>query len=664
MDCGRNRVTADLAPELAQALAPFDEAALAVLANKGLARRAARDVEAGLVALAAVEGGTAVVAADGETVRLDAHGPARARCTCPAPGLCRHRLAATLFLRAAEPAQDDSNARMAALLAEAAAVPEAALQRFAGKAGWRAALDIADGASVALDGAALAVTLIGEDLALRFLAGQGVDGVVSKVSAARRKAAHTAALIAIRRRAGLEPAAPGDEPQADAPATVDPAALEEIRATLADAARTGLSLGAIAVEERLFALSVSSRADAMPRLARLLRGVAADIRRRRERALAYDPDAALGRLATADALARALARDGGDAGVRGAVRGVFDRPAPPLLHALAGEDWATPGGRGVTAHLYDPAGDRWYTATLARGPGQDPAWRPAHAWSHEGVWSGLPMAKLIGRAVSLRDGAAAANGRLSLAAGVGASVAPGGDLCALDAVDDWAALQARLRERLAGTLRNPAPPVEPVLLRPRRAAPPWFDDLAQRLVWPLTDGGGRWLALTVERDAEEAALFERIGALLADAQPEAVVALATLSGEGMALRPLAVQCGGKLLQFRFDAPPPRTLLGGWLAKFGRGAPPFAPAPPDRTRALLEAVASELTGIAEVGGRALGDAGAARLARLAARVDDAGLPTLADLLKPAGTSAAALLAARYATDQYRRRMAVLPWLARR
>ena len=78
----------------------YDDDTLATLANAGLLRRAAKDAEAGKVQWQRQGDTDGVVQADGQQVQLDARGPQNAQCDCPAPGLCKHILAAALWLRA------------------------------------------------------------------------------------------------------------------------------------------------------------------------------------------------------------------------------------------------------------------------------------------------------------------------------------------------------------------------------------------------------------------------------------------------------------------------------------------------------------------------------------------------------------------------------------
>jgi hypothetical protein len=83
--------------------ASLDDAALEALASRGLVRRAAADVAAGRAEVIAEDPAGATVRVDGETARVMAKGPRAGGCSCPAPGVCRHRLAALILLRGTGP---------------------------------------------------------------------------------------------------------------------------------------------------------------------------------------------------------------------------------------------------------------------------------------------------------------------------------------------------------------------------------------------------------------------------------------------------------------------------------------------------------------------------------------------------------------------------------
>jgi len=132
---------------LRASLAPFDDAALATLANAGLVRRAHRDVAEGKLRLVSAGKGIAAVEADGQLVTLDARGPRVADCACKSVAVCRHRIAAVLFLQGLEDEAPGDAAPEAASPAPediVAALDLGALERWSGKAGWRAALELVE----------------------------------------------------------------------------------------------------------------------------------------------------------------------------------------------------------------------------------------------------------------------------------------------------------------------------------------------------------------------------------------------------------------------------------------------------------------------------------------------------------------------------------------
>jgi hypothetical protein len=109
----------------------LDDAALEALASRGLVRRAAADVAAGRASVLAEDAASATVRVEGETARILAKGPRAGACSCPAPGVCRHRLAALILLREAGPgdAADDERALTPACPAADPAAPAVARAR-------------------------------------------------------------------------------------------------------------------------------------------------------------------------------------------------------------------------------------------------------------------------------------------------------------------------------------------------------------------------------------------------------------------------------------------------------------------------------------------------------------------------------------------------------
>src|SRR5512139_481936 len=75
-------------------LARFDDEAYVALANRGLLRRAYKDLEKQDIAIVEETPLHLIVGFGEHRIRFDAQGPAAARCSCPAGGVCQHILAA------------------------------------------------------------------------------------------------------------------------------------------------------------------------------------------------------------------------------------------------------------------------------------------------------------------------------------------------------------------------------------------------------------------------------------------------------------------------------------------------------------------------------------------------------------------------------------------
>ncbi len=119
---------------LRPALAALDDEALAALANKGLVRRARKDLEQAPGEIVAADDEGLQVRIGAETVDVPAN-PVQASCTCPAGGVCRHILAALILLReTAEPTPPGEAVPSPDAAAELMAIDDETLQRLAGKA--------------------------------------------------------------------------------------------------------------------------------------------------------------------------------------------------------------------------------------------------------------------------------------------------------------------------------------------------------------------------------------------------------------------------------------------------------------------------------------------------------------------------------------------------
>ncbi len=692
--------------DLRAALSAFDDAALAALASKGLLRRAQRDLDAGKVALAEEQDGRAVITADGETVTVGKDGPAAADCSCRAPGVCRHRLAAVLLLRGhGETGTDDGAteadeepANTGDPLAEILALTRGEITKWAGKATMRAAAELCDAATeptIETEGAALVIRLDSDTAEIRFLAGQGLAGMISKAPRSKRKALHAAAILAVRRR-HLADDEIRDEapPETDAPAAMpaDPGFLNDVARCLADCVNAGFNQAPLVLEERLFALSVSSRADALPRLSSMLRTLAARVREKRERDFSLDLEAYLVLAAEAYALVEALRSEQDPPGnaerteaLRGQVRQEYQPVGDLTLYGMGARIWRTAAGAsGVTGYFYAPAEGRWYSAGSARAHAHDSTYSPRRAYEQESLWGAGPLDRISTGMLTVRGAAASSDGRLSLSKDTKAEALPWTtrepDVADWSlAFDDWSALEAHLHDCFPIGLGRRWRGMQPVVLRPGSAAMPYFDEIAQETVWPVRDGRGAWIALTLAHEAgirTAAGSFEQI---LRSKTPWAVAALALPERRRFELQPFALFLTGAdagchnlgldpLRGAGLGRPASllRRLGRGAAAAFGIGSGRFGRSgAADPTRRMLAEAADSLLGIAELGGM-IDSTNQDTIRRLAARLQEFGLAPNAhalETLDPADHEHLPhrLLQAVYLTDSARALLRPLPAL---
>lgn len=650
-------------PALRAALAAFDDAALATLANPGLVRRALRDVEEGKVRLVSAAGGQVEIEADGHLVVLDARGARPAPCACKSVAVCRHRLAAVVFVRDGAASEvdappDEAPADPASILAEYDPVR---LAKWAGKAGWRAALELAPTATAVEPAAtAIAVSFAEIEGPVLILRGQGFDGIVSKASKARAKPYHAAAVLAAKAHFGEGLPVAEVEPEGAAtnfaPPPVDPAFLARIAGALAEVAMLGMNLAPLPLEESLFELSVSSRADALPRLAAILRAIAAQMRLRRARALDFDPDRMLELAATAFALVRALERGEPERreALAGKVRRAYAGADALALVGCGGERWTTPAGaRGVTAWFHEPATGQWLSTSLARGPGQDPAFHPREAWQNQPYWSAESLAALSHASFTLTGANRSADNRLSAPAAAIAAinarkVAP--DPAWACVVRHWEALREQWLAQV-GLGIDTAEQAAVALIAPSAIAPAFFDDLAQQLVWPVRDVAGNWLVLTLDHEEPVSTAIEALEAKVRTGWQGMVLVRLERQGERLAARPVTL--------FDSDDPVDLTLwqkpwrfpgseggaVRGWLERLRQvGARRFEIAPRSGTDTALARAWRHVIDRAEIGPSLARTLDTERAAH-AERLEQYGMVRLAELLRAADSSAG-LLAAAY------------------
>jgi hypothetical protein len=653
-------------PRLIPLYAQIDDATLEAIASKGIVRRARAD--AVNVRFESTGADEIVGSIEGATVRLDNKGLAKAHCSCPAATICRHKIAVVLALRTQAGEQPAAPAAEIDWPTCLAAFDRKTLQNAVGKAGLREAIRlVALAEATTVDAGTLSLKVVlrlnAEEIEVAIPAQGDFTSVVSSLPERRRPASHAAAILAARRHFGHE-AIEIDEAETVAEQTEfapDAPLLTAMRDAVCRAYAHGFAVPSRALEERLMLLAVSSRAEAMPRLSASLRRIAEGLEQRRSRNVNHDPVELLREIALAHALLHAVSQTKDGERLRrlaGAVRAEYEPIGDVDLVGLGATLFETIAGAvGVTGHFVEPATGRRFTATLARGTTHDTRFEPRAAYRTQPVW-GQTLGQLSSAMLRLSGAQASSTGRLSLSQTSRAEMmrpfrpsregitawaqdrdGPLADLAHMS----WPILANHLARCFAPSLDMPPLSAQPVVLVPSRIAPVTFDDLTQRLRWPLMDQSGAWISLALDHNDEGRGLgANRIAALEAaigdggNKRPFAIVAIARPEGAKTTLEPIALWGETQTsLDFPDRTPPQDTdVVSRIKADLRRRVAQFAPPPPAdvalrQTSQLLQTGVDALIGFAEAGLH--GSAQQRLLAPLAKTYQLASLTPLAELI---------------------------------
>jgi len=467
------------------AYAGYDDGALALLANAGLVRRAAKVLAAGSVQLG--DDGQATV--DGARVHLDSRGPAKAVCGCPATGVCVHILAASMAARGATSTGDVD------VLAELLGTSPSVYCAAAGVAAVRAAQAEVGAATVSVDGPRALISLPEVQGPVVFVSGGGFAGMVSDVAPARRAAVHLAALarlFAAHGRPWTWPVSAAERVEVASRSDT----LDLTVAALATTIGAGLSRATDESSDRLEAVAVRARADGLPLLSRLLSraaGLVAELADRSDSSRELEVALAL---AEVWALAAALRVDERPELVGEVRRASVSAEAVDLV-PLGARWFTTPSGsRGVTVFVTDRASGELHAVTTSRPSGSDPAFRRDPSVSL--IWNSS-VARLAAGPFRLSQLRLTADG--SIAPSTTSRVDPlgtgldGAELAAL-ATRRWSELPAGPAVAGFGATRSSS-----ALLAPSAAREPFIDEVSQHLVWPLVDEEGAVLETRIPLDS-------------------------------------------------------------------------------------------------------------------------------------------------------------------
>ena len=316
--------------------------------------------------------------------------------------------------------------------------------------------------------------------------------------------------------------------------------LASVGSVVAELVALGLSRLSRASAERLRTLAVSAHGVDLPRLERLLAGLAAEV----ELALARDAQAD-----SASLLAQA-------AGVEALRHGLAHRPTPHLigqhktsyepvgdieLVGVGARAWRSQGGfSGLTVYFWDRSARNWATWTEAR-PLTTGNFDPALRYRADGPWPGL-ASPAEGTRNCLRLVGAWRNrqGRLSGRPATRAIPIGQADVTSMPVrIEHWDAIVDRARQLFGGGFHDRTEQDAIVLLAPARWGPPLFDEVRQELLRVVWDREGRPLLLVLPYEKETKQAVETLQAHDPSAT-RSVLGLLRLGSDRLSVEPITL----------------------------------------------------------------------------------------------------------------------------
>ena len=584
-------------------LARFDDDAFAALANKGLLRRARKDLEKAKAEIVAETPKLLAMTFAGHRIEFDERGPSKATCSCPAHGACQHVLAAAITLAESTPATSSGEDPLATLRAALLKIPSQDMRKHAGKAGYRWAWQFVQDLDIEQD-----VVLSGErnvviafrhpPVSFRYMGGD-VEALLPDADIKQPEKYRVAAILAFQRAHG-KPLERPDEP-ADRTASLtlgqDHEPVQEISSALLDSrvrlmaavrqlasecVKLGLAHFSPGIHERFETLAVWAQGAQCNRLALLLRRIADHVEMLLGRAGGADEQRLFDELAFAYALVSAIesaaARGQVPASLIGRARNEYEEVGRLELLGLGSSAWRSASGYlGLTMLFWSPAQQSFYSCTDAR-PELQRGFDPLARYKAPGPWSGLGApAMATGRRIVLTGAMTSASGRVSGSEKTTATVLPQDSsafIADLPTHSSWEELARERAARRRSLLAEPQPLKDWVILRPKSFNRAQFDAARQVMIWGLFDDKGALLLAEVAYDKYTANAIERLEQINAQ---EGVWVVARLRGgsnhfvaEPLSLiRPSARADSALVDSLYFDAEPREGFAKKWVSALTR-----------------------------------------------------------------------------------------------
>jgi hypothetical protein len=428
----------------------------------------------------------------------------------------------------------------------------------------------------------------------------------------------------------------------------------------------GLAHPSQRIIERLFTLSLSSLAVGLPRLSRLVRGLADEVNKILTRDAAADAQVLFDRIGWISALVQATvkAEPQPPRSLIGAVRTQYEPVGELHLIGIGAYPWETASGFvGVTVLFWSEKDAAFRTWTASRPTTTPGRFDLDQTYRIEAPWSGGGAAERLSRSrVVLQNARANPVGRLSAASGIEVQKLEPAKPCeqafAGRVFREWDVLHQYAVGHLPIGVREANPLDHVVILEPHVWGERYFDEIQQRFCWPILDAQNRAILLTLPWMGVHETSIAFLEAVKPDRdQVRRVVVRIVYQGPRFSWEPLSLLSAGTrqgdfVLNPGFDhariVSRQSSLLEQLRKKYGRDRVPTTLTPDDEwsdaaldgvsleavpvaTRRLFADLESFLLGLAETGVRQLNELHQKQVQELDAHLSRAGWQKLSEAI---------------------------------
>ncbi len=328
--------------------------------------------------------------------------------------------------------------------------------------------------------------------------------------------------------------------------------LASVGSVVAEMVALGLSRLSRATAERLRTLAVSAHGVDLPRLERLLTGLAAEVELALARAAQADAASLLAQAARVEALRHGLARRP-TAHLIGQHKTSYEPVGDIELVGMGARAWRSPSGfAGLTVYFWDRSARDWATWTDAR-PLTTGSFDPVMRYRADGPWPGLASPAEAARN-SLRLVGAWRNrqGRLSGRPATRAIPIGQADVASVPVrIEHWDAIADRARQLFGGGWHDRTEQDAIVLLAPAHWGPPLFDEVRQELLRIVWDKEGRPLVLVLPYDEETKQAVETLQVHDPSAT-RSVLGLLRLGWDRLSVEPITLHTENDLINLTLE----------------------------------------------------------------------------------------------------------------